>query len=139
MFYTPKSKGMTLIEVLIALTITCLLALSVLPLYSKATYINRLSNKKNIATNAALSKIEELRGTDFDDLDSFDDSNFAVSEINGTGTIYVSNKDWNGDLTINDEERDLKNIKITVSWSDEGISKIISIPTLITKSGVNRQ
>ncbi|OIP25487.1 hypothetical protein AUK11_00225 [bacterium CG2_30_37_16] len=139
MFYTPKSKGMTLIEVLIALTITCLLALSVLPLYSKATYINKLSNKKNIATNAALSKIEELRGTDFDDLDSFDDSNFAVSEINGTGTIYVSNKDWNGDLTINDEERDLKNIKITVSWSDEGISKIISIPTLITKSGVNRQ
>ena len=83
-----------------------------------------------------MSKIEELRAAPFANLE---DSNFSVSEINGSGVVDISDKDWDGSGTISDAERDLKNIKVTVSWSDEGISKEISIPTIIAKSGVNKQ
>ncbi len=103
-----KSKGFTMIEVLIALVIlsVALLALAGLMIYT--TRSNSFGNHMTEATTLAQDKLEELRVTSWGDLLS---GEYQDKVTTATGIEYT--RIWN----IANATDNLRNVTVTVTWN----------------------
>lgn len=104
----PKSKGFTLIEVLVALVILSFSLLALAGLMVTTTKNNSFGSNMTEAATFAQDKLEELRAIKWDDLV---DGNNTDQKGGSTGINYTRN--WN--VTTNGS---LKTITITVNWND---------------------
>ena len=103
-----KSKGFSLIEVLVALVILSFSLLALAGLMVTTTKNNAFGSNMTEATTFAQDKLEELRAIRWE---SLTDGNHADQQGGSTGIVYARN--WN--VTTNGS---LKTITITVNWND---------------------
>ena len=127
-------RGLTLIEILVAVSIT---AVTLLALYGVLTYGMRISLRtkhKTIAYHAASQEMEILRATPFSSLTNQTDGPFI-------GTVFDLNKlpSSQGKLTIENYEgsTEIKKVTIRVLWQEGGSQKEATLVTLISKGGLN--
>jgi len=123
-----NNKGFSLIELMIALLILSVGLLSLASLQGTAIKGNRHGNQISQATTLAEDRIEEIRNTDFDDVDNVA---FPTPENNlSTSGVYTRTTVIEDDVPM----LELKRITVTVSWSD-GRSHDIVLRTIISNEG----
>lgn len=123
-----NSKGFSLLEILISLIILAIALLAMASLMTTTTQSNAFGGHMTEAATFAQDKLESLRVTSWNDIESGNDT------IQGaTGIIY--NRVWtveigpNSPPFPNDNE---KRIMITVNWND-GVPHSISFLSVITR------
>jgi hypothetical protein len=67
-FIKPKSSGLTLVEILVALSVASLIMLPVILLFGVSENVTYKSINEVVACNLALQKIEELKSKPFNEL-----------------------------------------------------------------------
>lgn len=104
-----KSKGFSLIEVLISLVILSIALLGLAGLMVTATKNNSFGGHMTEATTFAQDKLEELRAVRWENIIP---NKMGIDQRTGsTGTSYIRN--WNAVQNGN-----LKTITITINWND---------------------
>lgn len=122
-----RARGFTLIEMIFSL----LLISIALVVYASSLSLSGLiqtTRYRNIAYHSALRQVEILRNTDFLSLPAggpFSDSGIALLP-SGSGQI-----------TVVDEDIDLRRFQVSVSWNENGGPKSVNFETLIYEKGIN--
>ena len=115
-----KSKGFTLIEILIALVILSISLLGLAGLMVKTTNNNSYGAHITEAVTFAQDKMEELKATQWDNILK------GTDNIPGcTGINYIRN--W--DVSINGN---LKTINIKINWNDK-FNHSISLVSVVSQ------
>lgn len=133
----PQSKitlkpGLTLVEILLFLLIVLTLVTILLSSSGVLKHLRRV-NLDTVATKIASCEIEELRKKDFAQLPSTGsigvpcDQDLANLPAPKTATRTIS--DYLGDTNI-------KQITITVTWTEKGLARQFTTDTLISKYGI---
>lgn len=121
------SPGLSTVEVifsifLIAVTLVVYAAsLNLVPLAKTAKY-------QNTAYHLALKHLEILRNTDYSSLPAtgpLSDTDFSLLP-SGAGT-----------LTVTDAATNLKHATVTITWSESGTTRSVTLDTYIYQSGLN--
>jgi len=133
------TRGFTLIELIVAISILGILSISVISLFSNSINANRRSNLKTKAVTAAQNKIEQLRNEEFSNIKNYHNQTFSVNEIAGSGIIELLPNDWNKNGLIEDYEENLLKLKITVFWNQNKKNEQLSLATYIAKNGINKR
>jgi type II secretion system protein I len=115
-----KSKGFTLIEVLVALVILSFSLLALAGLMVTTTKNNSFGSHMTEAATFAQDKLEELRAIKWENLI---DGNSTDQQGGSTGINYTRN--WN--VTTNGS---LKTITINVNWNDRTAHSIRLVSVL---------
>jgi prepilin-type N-terminal cleavage/methylation domain-containing protein len=106
-----KSKGFTLIEVLISLVILAISLLALAGLMTTTTKNNSVGGRLTEAATLAQDKLEELRAVSWDNI-----------PLNQTNDTPVTRPGIQYDRTwiarLNATNADIKEIEITVRWTD---------------------
>mgnify|MGYP001611249953 CR=1 FL=1 len=100
--------GFTLSELLLAAAILAFALTGLLLFFVNSIILNETNRNFTIAYSAIQAKMEEMKNTNFDELDIFNGTNFDLdgfSSGNGQGRIMVSN-----------EATDLKRIRIVACF-----------------------
>ncbi len=122
-----RSKGFTLIEVLISLVILSISLLALAGLMTTTTKTNAFGGNLTEAATLAQDRMEDLRVTDWNNIVSGNDINpIRGSDYNRAWTVVLGP---NSPPPPNDNE---KRVTVTVNWND-GISRSISFLTVITR------
>jgi prepilin-type N-terminal cleavage/methylation domain-containing protein len=122
-----KSKGFSLIEVLVALVILAISLLALAGLMTTTTKNNAFGGNLTEAATMAQDKMEELRVTGWDIIINGSDTNpIRGLNYNRAWTVVIGP---NSPLPPNDNE---KRVTVTVNWND-GIARSISFLTVITR------
>ena len=124
-----KSKGFSLIEMLIAIVILSISLLALAGLMVTTTKNNSFASHMTEAATFAQDKLEELRVTPWGNIISGTD---PTPPTGSTGITY--NRSWNVSILPNPNPppNDLqKTVTITVSWND-GINRSIRILSAIS-------
>lgn len=122
-----RSKGFSLIEVLIALVILAIALLGLAGLMVTTTKNNSFGNHMTEAATFAQDKLEELRVTPWDNVA------MGADTVVSTGINYSRN--WTVSTLPNPSPPPvdfLKTVSITVSWND-GINRSVRILSLISE------
>jgi len=124
----------TLIEVLLSMFF--MIAMVTILLSSSGTLLQtRTSNLQTTATKIATRKIENLRNTAFTSL-PIGTNSFADSDLSqlpqGTATSTIT------DYSIQPDPPDpnIKNVLITISYTENGAPREVKLETLIYKNGL---
>jgi prepilin-type N-terminal cleavage/methylation domain-containing protein len=121
MNFSMKSKGFTLIEVLIALVILSVAFLGLAGLMVQTTKNNSFGGRMTEAATFAQDKLEELRAVSWVTITPGSDRKTGSA----IGTDYARN--WNVATNGN-----LKTITITINWNDK-TNHSISLLSVITQ------
>lgn len=119
-----KSRGFTLIEVLISMIILVVLLLGLLGAMAKAIDLNTRNYLRDEAVKIAQEKLEEYRNIGFDNVVS-GNSTLSVPFRNNSYTFNLN--------SIVDDFSDLKKITLTVNWSYKGRNYSYSLYTVLRK------
>jgi type IV pilus assembly protein PilV len=117
-----KSKGFSLIEVLIALVILAVALLALAGLMVQSTNSNSWGSHLTEASTFAQDKLEELRMTTWPNLVSDSDVRTGSTGINYTRTWTVATN----------TAGNLRTVNISISWTDN-INHTITILSAITQ------
>ncbi len=112
-----KSKGFTLIEVLIAMTIMVIGLLALWNMHISSVRSDAFSNNLSKAILCAEQKIEEMKAEDFSTLSSGSDNTDKNCNQASSNSFY--RREW----TVSDYAISLTNTKevnVTVGWSGSG-------------------
>jgi prepilin-type N-terminal cleavage/methylation domain-containing protein len=118
-------RGVTLIETIIAIAVVASTLTAVGALLSAAR-LGLSTRDESLAYAIASSKLESLRAAGYAALPasgSFSDTQLA-SLPSGAGSLSVA-----------DETETLKQVTVTVGWSERGAARTVSLSTLIASSG----
>lgn len=121
-------RGFTLIEVL--LSVFFFTALVTILLSASGTLLHtRAGNLQTLAAKIASKQIENLRNTAFASLPG--SGSFADSDLSqlpqGTATRTITNYE---------SDPDIKEVQITIAWTENGAPKQVQLMTLIYKNGL---
>lgn len=106
LFPAASSRGMTLLEVLIAAVVMVMAMVGILYSYIKCVELNALGQDVTLATQAVRSYLEEIKNTSYSSISStYNNTTFTVPGLNGIGVVYV-------DSSV----ADLLEIKLQYSW-----------------------
>ena len=119
---SKKSKGFSLIEVLIALVILAVALLALAGLMVQSTSSNSWGSHLTEASTFAQDKLEELRMTTWPHLTSDSDS-----RTGSTGTTYT--RTW---TIATNAAGNLRTVNISISWTDN-TNHTITILSAITQ------
>lgn len=148
-----RTKGFTLIEIMVAVAISSLVLITSLALLSSTWSIIRKSQERIYVVGILEARLEELRDLTFDELDALgtaiafevtpvisvtghpisgvlEPADFERDLLDATGMVYITNLN-----------ADLKNVVLEVTWKMAGGEKesTMALVTDITRNGVNRQ
>jgi type II secretory pathway pseudopilin PulG len=134
--------GFTLVELILALAMLITETVTLLSLIFGGMVQNQTNQEYVIARNAAVSKIEEIRGCDFSGAyDKYNNKTFIVSPL-------LDSVKWNtspptfatGKIEINNSSPELYDITITIKWkikdsatTDEDVSNKFMTRSLLTR------
>jgi len=131
-------RGFALIDTVVAIGLIGL-SLAVLAGVYPARRLSQMSRAYVIAQAVAQTKMEELRLLGFAALNSSQNTVFTDSNLNklkdAAGAYAVTEFDADND---GQNEDDIKKITVTVTWSERGESKIVSLQTLLGQTGLNQ-
>ena len=113
-------KGVTLIEILVALFVLVIGILGTLQLFSYCAYLAEMSGNTNYIIDQAQSKIDEMRSSSF----SLIATNYASGGTPGN-TLTLTNPTAKGVIIIDSSTADLLQVEINVSWKNERNDRII--------------
>lgn len=123
-----EPAGFSLIEIVLSLFV--ILAIVTILLTTSATYsTSRRSNLQGIAGKIATRQIETLRNTAYESLPQ--SGAFLDPEVS-----KLPNSTANQTFTNYESSTDIKLATIQVSWTEGGISKSITMDTLIYRNGL---
>lgn len=120
-----KSKGFTLIEVLVALVVLSITLLGIASLMATTSKYNAAGGRLTEAVTFAQDRLEELRITPWDKINTDND---AI--LGSTGINYARN--WNVIPNVAPPDETLKTVNITVNWND-GVDHSVSILSAIAR------
>lgn len=107
-----KSNGFTMIEVLISLVILAISLLALAGLMTTTTKNNSVGGRLTEAATLAQDKLEELRAISWDAITL--NQTMTDNPVSRPGIQY--NRSWVANL--NNLNADIKEIQITISWTD---------------------
>ena len=120
-------RGFSTIEVIFAL----FLLATALVVYASSLNLVRIlktTRYQNLAYHIAQKQLEDMRNT-------------AFSALPGTGAISDSQlsslPSGQGTLTVTDLDTNLKQVTVSVSWTETGLPKSVNLDTLIYQNGIN--
>ena len=122
-----RSKGFTLVEVLIALVILSICLLGMAGLMATTTRNNSYGGRLTEAATLAQDKLEQLRATPFGMIPV--NATITDNPVGSTGVTY--NRSWVAVPNIAPPGNTLDVITITVSWTDKipySISIVSAVP-----------
>ena len=133
-------RGMTLIEVLIALFLLTIAIAGLVGSFNKASSYNRLCNNRYMASQLAAEKMEEMSQVesyaDITTTDSGGSDSVDLSGLAGSRTWSVSgpiDDAADGVAPADTDPDDYRSITVTVSWTGEGRSLQETLITYRTK------
>lgn len=131
-----SEKGLTLVEMLITVAI---IGIAIITLYLVFIYgikINQQAKHLALAYQIANQEMETIRNTLFTDLvnqtegNFYSDSSVDLAKLdNGQGTLTIRNYQ---------EDEDIKEIIINVTWNERGMIKTVTLTTLATSGGISQ-
>jgi type IV pilus assembly protein PilV len=118
------AKGMTLLEVTIALFVLAIGLLGLAGLQLVALRGDTLGHEATLATTLAKNKMAELQETDqlFDGTDQYIDKS--------SGVTYT--REWT--LEVDSPQEDLKTVKVQVSWRGVQVDRCVTVSTIIEET-----
>jgi prepilin-type N-terminal cleavage/methylation domain-containing protein len=119
--YVSNDQGMTLVEILVAITVLCVGLLAVAILFPRSSTNIDYGGNISQATALAQEKIEELRNTDFN----------SITGGNDSPTGYT--RTW----TVADAGSPpfrLRTVTVTVSWAAPGRPANVVLQTFIAEN-----
>ena len=119
-----NNKGFSLIELLVALTILAVGLLAMAGLQTTAIKGNAHGNTISQATSWAEDRIEDIRNSDYVDI------NYVSFPKIQTQSIYTRETE----IIIDDPMSDLKRITVTVSWVANGPHQVV-LRTIVANGG----
>jgi len=122
-----RSKGFTLVEILIALVILSICLLGMAGLMATTTRNNSYGGRLTEAATLAQDKLEQLRATPFGMIPV--NATITDNPVGSTGVTY--NRSWVAVPNIAPPGNTLDVITITVSWTDKipySISIVSAVP-----------
>ncbi len=123
----PKRPGFTLIEVL--LSSFFFIALITILLSSSGTLLNtRKTNLETVAAKIASKQIEDLRNMAY--------TSVASGPITDTDLSKLPQGAANKTVTNYQSSADIKDVLITVTWTENSAAKQLKMETLIYKNGL---
>lgn len=131
-----RDDGFTLNEILISIA---LIAIGVIGFSVNTMGViqgNFMSGSFTIATNLAQDKLEELKAVgSYTDVTNSPDANNPITETGASGgrftrTRTISTSSLN-DATVGAIGSKLKEVSVTVSWSEYGITRQVVVSTLV--------
>lgn len=123
-------SGFSLIEAIIGLAII-ILTITIFGGVLNTLPLTKHARNQNLAYHLAAKKIEELRNTPFSSLPpggSFTDPGFS-DLASGSGSLTVANYSGSGSI---------KQLTVTISWSEGASSKNLTLETLMSDKGLNQ-
>ena len=104
-----SKKGISLVEILIAAGILGVVLVGQIKLFIVCSGLATISGNMTMATAAAQSKLEEIRGHDYADIVAdYSGATFDLTDIVGKGVVYVDSSN-----------PDLLEVEVVVSWQDK--------------------
>jgi len=107
-------KGVSLVEIIVTIGIIVIVFAGLIQVFLYSSVISEMAGNITLTISEAQSKLEEIRGHDFDSITTDYGSGgtpgntFSLALINGMGVIYIT--------TINS---DLLLVEIVVSWREK--------------------
>jgi len=116
-----KSKAFTLVEVVIATTVTVVVVTSIFFLFTKSTILNIETKQKQIASRIGQSRIEELRNMSFADMTNASE-NVTISDLPNGHRITRIQASYGADI---------KQAEVEVDWTGKQGPMSVILDTLI--------
>jgi prepilin-type N-terminal cleavage/methylation domain-containing protein len=127
----PSKKGFTLIEVIIATLLLTVALLGLAAVTSTVIRGNSFSQTLTLATTLAKDKMEETKGTIYDNLNTGATTDYANSDGSAaggsTGSFYTRT------LTIGAAANNVKTVSVTVTWNWLRLGHTVTLNTLRAK------
>jgi type IV pilus assembly protein PilV len=122
-------KGFSLLEILIAITILAIGLLALAELQITAIQGNAFSGRTTDATTLAQDALEQLMTLDYTDADLNDGLHppGSQAQVSGTQQVQGGNYTISWDVTENSPIADTKTVDMTVTWSDGGRQRTLSM------------
>lgn len=127
MIIIKDERGMTLIEVLVALVILTIAMVTMMNGFFLGGRQNANTNRYNIAMTLAQSKMEEIKKLPYKNIVNVASTNFSAETDYSqyTGFSYI--------IAVENDGLNVKKVTVTVSYSDEGTSKTFALTSGIAK------
>lgn len=118
----PDKKGLTLVEVMIALVVLLLVSLALMQTALVSIDANTKNALRDEAVRISEERMNEARSLPFDDFDQNGAPDPDPLTINGTETRQIRNVPitFNTVMTIDTLNVDTKEIDVTVNWTWRG-------------------
>lgn len=108
-----KNKGFTLIEVILSAMILVGLLVGLISLYIYCFDLQETARNTSIALNAARGKLEEIKNSDFDSIESaYDGAVFDLNELPGAKMRTEATPVGGSDLLLD--------LRVVVCWRQKG-------------------
>jgi type IV pilus assembly protein PilV len=111
-------KGYTLLELVVAMAVFAVGLLAICSMAHTVIHNNRMSQRLTTAISLAQGKIDDLRVTDYDDIEAETESNLNAQGVAGNG-IFEREVSVAENLTPT-----LKVVTVKVFWSDPNPRKL---------------
>jgi len=111
-----NKKGLTLVEVLIALVVLLLVFLALMQTALVSIDSNMINVLRDEAVNIAEGRMNELRNLSFDDSDLNDTGGDFITENDITRALRNTSATFTPSLRIDDLSLDSKQIEIRITW-----------------------
>ncbi len=136
---TRRCEGFSLIEIMIGSILVVTFLGSVMSLVAQQGVHRRTNLQTTLATNAALSRLEEVRGMDISDVPKLDGTDFDVLGVGGeTGGLQPIAGDPDGlpgEFTVTIDQTSagvtLYRVTATVTWRDGNRERSLWLESLV--------
>ena len=123
MVHLRRSRGFTLLEILIALIILTVGIVAIVGLFSSGLAGSVDVENMAIAMNLAQRRMEEINNLDFD-----------TGIVSETKAVVSGFSNFQREVVVSEPETDLKQVTVNVYWSYKGDEITVPLVTYISKN-----
>jgi prepilin-type N-terminal cleavage/methylation domain-containing protein len=125
------NRGFTLVEIVVAVAILAFALCSILATYVTCFVLMATSKNINIATNAAMGVMEEIRTAPFTQLDQVGLPCDWVGHYHGCTFNVAGLPLGAGIIAVDNTNPDLLNVTVAVTWNQSGRIMSTTLVTLV--------